>query len=93
MKEKYPQQFELYLPWLVIAFSITGLLVGRFFEGFGPSLEWWIPYGLFCMIFPSMMLVDFSEITKAFKDKKKCLLSSFFNYVINPFTVLLLARL
>jgi ACR3 family arsenite transporter len=93
MKENNPQKLELYLPWLVIAFSLTGLLTGRFFEGFGPSLEWWIPYGLFFMIFPSMMLVDFSEIGQALKDKKKCLLSTFFNYGINPFIVLLLARL
>jgi ACR3 family arsenite transporter len=93
MKEQNLQKSEVYLPWLVIVFSIIGLLIGRLHEGFGPSLEWWIPYGLFLMIFPSMVMVDFSEIAHAFKDKKKCLLSSFFNYCINPFVVLLLARL
>ena len=93
MRELNLQKSEAYLPWLVIAFSITGLLIGRFNTEFGPSLEWWIPYGLFLMIFPSMMVVDLSEIAHALKDKKKCLLSSFFNYCINPFIVLLLARL
>ena len=93
MKELNPRKFEVYLPWLVIVFSIIGLLIGRVHEEFGPSLEWWIPYGLFLMIFPSMMMVDFSEIAHALKDKKKCLLSSFFNYCINPFVVLLLARI
>ena len=93
MKELNLQKSEVYLPWLVIVFSIIGLLIGRLHEEFGPSLEWWIPYGLFLMIFPSMMVVDFSEIARALKDKKKCLLSSFFNYCLNPFVVLLLGRL
>lgn len=93
MKETNLHKFDVYLPWLVIIFSIAGLLIGRFNADFGPSLEWWIPYGLFLMIFPSMIMVDLSEIAHAFKDKKKCLLSSFFNYCINPFVVLLLARL
>jgi ACR3 family arsenite transporter len=93
MRELNPSKSDACLPWLVIAFSVTGLLIGHFHETFGPSLEWWIPYGLFLMIFPSMMMVDFSEIAHAFKDKKKCLLSSFFNYCINPFVVYLLARL
>jgi arsenite transporter len=86
-------KFDVYLPWLVIALSITGLLIGHFNTEFGQSLQWWIPYGLFLMILPSMMMVDLSEITHALKDKRKCLLSSFFNYCVNPFVVLLLARL
>jgi len=93
MKELNLQKFEVYLPWLVIVFSIIGLLIGRFHEEFGSSLEWWIPYGLFLMIFPSIMMVDLSKISQALQDKKKCLLSSFFNYCINPFVVLLLARI
>jgi len=93
MKEMNLHKFDVYLPWLVIVFSITGLLIGRFSTEFGPSLEWWIPYGLFLMILPSMIMVDLSEIAHALKDKKKCLISSFFNYCINPFVVLLLARL
>jgi len=93
MKELNLRKFDVYLPWLVIVFSVTGLLIGRFNTELGPSLEWWIPYGLFLMIFPSMMMVDLSEIAHALRDKKKCLLSSFFNYFINPFVVLLLARL
>ena len=93
MKELNLQKFEVYLPWLVIVFAIIGLLIGRFHEEFGSSLEWWIPYGLFLMIFPSIMMVDLSKISQALQDKKKCLLSSFFNYCINPFVVLLLARI
>ncbi|HLA28699.1 MAG TPA: bile acid:sodium symporter [Syntrophales bacterium] len=93
MKETNQPKLDVYLPWLVIVFSITGLLIGRFSTEFGPSLEWWIPYGLFLMILPSMIMVDLTEIAHALKDKKKCLLSSFFNYCINPFVVLLLARL
>lgn len=93
MKEMNLPKFDVYLPWLVIALSITGLLIGRFNTEFGQSLQWWIPYGLFLMILPSMMMVDLSEIAHALKDKKKCLLSSFFNYCVNPFVVLLLARL
>jgi hypothetical protein len=38
MKEQNLQKSEVYLPWLVIVFSITGLLIGRFHGVFGPSL-------------------------------------------------------
>ncbi|TSA48077.1 MAG: hypothetical protein D4R56_01080 [Deltaproteobacteria bacterium] len=35
MKELNLQKSEAYLPWLVIAFSITGLLIGHLHEKFG----------------------------------------------------------
>jgi len=93
--------FEKYLTLWVLASMIIGFLIGKFFPEIGLWIETLqvgdisIPMGtcLFLIMYPTMVSIEFKEITKAAKSPKPIILTLIGNWVIAPALMALLARL
>jgi arsenite transporter len=96
--------FEKYLTvWVFICIAV-GILFGkaapgavRFLDGLAmyvggaPVVSIPIAICLFCMMYPIMVKIDFSEVVKAGKSPKPVGLTLFVNWAIKPFTMYAIA--
>jgi len=91
--------FERYLSLWVALCIVLGILVGKFF---GPSISFLstlniatvnIPVAIlvWLMIYPMMVQIDFSSLSKVGKNPKGLLLTLTINWLIKPFTMALFA--
>ncbi|MEM9567649.1 MAG: ACR3 family arsenite efflux transporter [Cyanobacteria bacterium P01_E01_bin.34] len=92
--------FERYLTlWVVLCIG-TGILLGRTFPGLATTLEAMSIYQvslpiavcLFFMMYPIMVKIDFSQAKQAVKTPKPVLLTLVVNWLIKPFTMVILAQ-
>ncbi len=93
--------FEKYLPLWIAICILVGLLVGKFLPEFGQLMDSLkfrqlsIPIGilLFFMMYPTVLGIRFSDITKAATRPKPLLITIIANWVIAPPLMTLLANL
>lgn len=92
--------FEKYLTGWILLFMVVGLLTGRFLPAVPntlTSLEYAgfsIPIAicLFFMMFPTLINIELSEITKAIKYPRPLLITMIANWIVNPILGFVLAR-
>jgi len=98
--------FESYLSLWVALCMGAGILLGRFaphvaktLDGFSitvngaPVVSIPIAIGLFFMMYPIMVKIDFASVIKAGRSGKPVLLTLFVNWCIKPFTMYVMALL
>jgi ACR3 family arsenite transporter len=100
-KERKLGIFEKYLTVWVGLCIIIGILFGRLFPGIADllnSLQYYqvsipIAIGLFFMIYPIMVQIDFRKVIEARKTPKPVALTLVVNWLIKPFTMAFFAWL
>jgi ACR3 family arsenite transporter len=73
--------------------AIKAILAGRFVFNVPNAISLGVPIGLFAMMYPAMTNVRLPEIGQAFRSPRQLATVMFFNYLIAPFFMLLLANL
>lgn len=99
-KERNMSVFEKYLTVWVLLCIVAGILIGKiapgmakFLDGFSiyvndaPVVSIPIAIGLFFMMYPIMVKIDFAKVIKAGKAPKPVGLTLFINWLIKPFTM------
>lgn len=92
--------FEKYLTVWVILCILIGIGLGRAFPGIAQSLDAMSIYNvsipiaicLFFMMYPIMVKIDFSQTLQAFRAPKPVILTLIVNWLIKPFTMVVLAQ-
>lgn len=92
--------FERYLTLWVVFCIIAGILLGRLFPGIAITLDAMSIYQvsipiavcLFLMMYPIMVKIDFSQAKKAAQTPKPVILTLVVNWLIKPFTMVVLAQ-
>ena len=92
--------FERFLSLWVVLCIIAGILLGKIAPGVAQYLDGMAIYVkgapvvsipiaicLFCMMYPIMVKIDFSEVIKAGKSGKPVFLTLFINWAVKPFTM------
>jgi ACR3 family arsenite transporter len=92
--------YERYLSLWVVLCIIVGILLGKIAPGVAQYLDGLAIYVkgapvvsipiaicLFCMMYPIMVKIDFSEVIKAGKSGKPVFLTLFINWAVKPFTM------
>lgn len=72
--------------------AIKAILAGHFVFSVPNAISLGVPLGLFAMMYPAMTNVRVAEIGQAFRSPCQLLTVLFFNYLIAPFFMLLLAN-
>lgn len=93
-------RFEKYLTLWVLLCIVAGIALGRLVPGVALALDalsWHqvsIPIAvcLFCMMYPIMVKIDFSQARQAMGTPKPVLLTLVVNWLIKPFTMVVFAR-
>ncbi len=73
--------------------AIKAIFAGRFVFSVPNAISLGVPLGLFAMMYPAMTNVRLDEIGQAFRSPRQLLTVLFFNYLIAPFFMLLLANI
>jgi ACR3 family arsenite transporter len=73
--------------------AIKAIFAGRFVLSVPNAISLGVPLGLFAMMYPAMTNVRVAEIGQAFRSPRQLLTVLFFNYLIAPFFMLVLANL
>ncbi len=73
--------------------AIKAIFAGRFVMSVPNAISLGVPLGLFAMMYPAMTNVRLDEIGQAFRSPRQLLTVLFFNYLIAPFFMLLLANI
>ena len=92
--------FEKYLTLWVIVCILGGIALGRTFPDIAQTLDDMSIYnvsipiaiGLFFMMYPIMVKIDFSQAVKAAKTPKPVILTLVVNWLIKPFTMVAFAQ-
>lgn len=92
--------FERYLTVWVFLCIIAGVILGRSFPGVAVALDALSIYQvsipiaicLFFMMYPIMVKIDFSQAKQAARTPKPVLLTLVINWLIKPFTMVVLAQ-
>jgi ACR3 family arsenite transporter len=93
--------FERYLTVWVILCIVVGIGLGRLFPGVAIALDRLSVYQvsmpiaicLFFMMYPIMVKIDFGQTRKAAQTPKPVLLTLIINWLVKPFTMVVLAQL
>ena len=93
--------FEKYLTLWVIVCILVGIALGRTFPGVAQTLDAMSIYnvsipiaiGLFFMMYPIMVKIDFSQAVQAAKAPKPVILTLVVNWLIKPFTMVAFAQI
>jgi len=91
--------FERYLTGMVLICIVIGILLGRAAPGLSETLDAMSVYqvsipiavALFFMMYPIMVKIDFSEVSKAAKTPKPVGMTLAINWLIKPFTMYIIA--
>jgi ACR3 family arsenite transporter len=73
--------------------AIKSMFAGSFVFSVPNALSLGVPIGLFLMMYPAMTNVRLNEVGQAFRSPKQLAVVAFFNYLIAPFFMLLLANI
>src|SRR5574341_506822 len=73
--------------------AIKAIAAGRFVFNVPNAISLGVPLGLFAMMYPAMTNVRLPEVGQAFRSPRQLGTVVFFNYLIAPFFMLLLANL
>lgn len=73
--------------------AIKAIFAGRFVASVPSVISLGVPLGLFFMMYPAMTNVRLTEIGQAFRSPKQLGTVLFFNFLVAPFFMLLLANL
>jgi ACR3 family arsenite transporter len=92
--------FERYLTVWVMLCILIGIALGRAFSNLAEALDAMSVYQvsipiaicLFFMMYPIMVKIDFSQATRAAQTPKPVLLTLVVNWLIKPFTMVVLAQ-
>ncbi|MEO0756986.1 MAG: ACR3 family arsenite efflux transporter [Cyanobacteria bacterium J06648_16] len=92
--------FERYLTLWVALCIAAGILLGRFLPGIADALDAMSVYQvsipiavcLFFMMYPIMVKIDFSQAKRAAQTPKPVILTLVVNWLIKPFTMVVLAQ-
>ena len=92
--------FERYLTVWVFLCIIAGVILGRLFPGVAVALDRMSLYQvsipiaicLFFMMYPIMVKIDFTQATQAVRAPKPVILTLVVNWLIKPFTMVVLAQ-
>jgi ACR3 family arsenite transporter len=92
--------FERYLTVWVFFCIIAGVMLGRLFPGIAVTLDRMSVYQvsipiaicLFFMMYPIMVKIDFTQATEAARTPKPVVLTLVINWLIKPFTMVVLAQ-
>ncbi len=97
---KMTSVFERFLSLWVVLCIIAGIVLGKIAPGVAQYLDGLAIYVkgapvvsipiaicLFCMMYPIMVKIDFSEVIKAGKSGKPVFLTLFVNWAVKPFTM------
>ncbi|WP_421655410.1 arsenic resistance protein [Leptothermofonsia sp. ETS-13] len=92
--------FQRYLTLWVFLCILAGIALGRLFPGVAVTLDAMSIYQvsipiaicLFFRMYPIMVKIDFTQIDRAFRTPKPVLLTLAVNWLINPFTMLVIAQ-
>lgn len=92
--------FQRYLTLWVFLCILAGIVLGRIFPGVAVALDAMSVYQvsipiaicLFFMMYPIMVKIDFTQIDRAFRTPKPVLLTLVVNWMIKPFTMLVIAQ-
>lgn len=92
--------FERYLTLWVAVCIVAGILLGRVFPSVAQTLDAMSVYQisipiaicLFFMMYPIMVKIDFSQAKRAAQTPKPVLLTLVVNWLIKPFTMVVLAQ-
>jgi len=97
---KMTSVFERFLSLWVVLCIVAGILLGKIAPGLAQYLDGLAIYVkgapvvsipiavcLFCMMYPIMVKIDFSEVIKAGKSGKPVFLTLFVNWAVKPFTM------
>jgi ACR3 family arsenite transporter len=93
--------FEKYLTLWVFLCIIVGIALGRIFPGVAVALDAMSIYQisipiaicLFFMMYPIMVKIDFTQAVNAIKAPKPVILTLVVNWLIKPFTMVILAQI
>ncbi|MGL6284494.1 MAG: ACR3 family arsenite efflux transporter, partial [Microcoleaceae cyanobacterium] len=93
--------FEKYLTVWVFLCIIVGIALGRIFPGVAVALDAMSIYQisipiaicLFFMMYPIMVKIDFTQAVNAIKAPKPVILTLVVNWLIKPFTMVILAQI
>ena len=92
--------FERYLTLWVAVCIVAGIFLGRTFPGIAETLDAMSVYQvsvpiaicLFFMMYPIMVKIDFSQAKRAARTPKPVILTLVVNWLIKPFTMVVLAQ-
>ncbi|WP_414402758.1 arsenic resistance protein [Synechococcus sp. R60.4] len=92
--------FERYLTLWVALCIVAGILLGRWFPGVAEALDALSLYQvslpiavcLFFMMYPIMVKIDFGQAAYALKSPKPVLLTLAVNWLVKPFTMVVIAQ-
>ncbi|MCT7950321.1 ACR3 family arsenite efflux transporter [Ancylothrix sp. C2] len=92
--------FERYLTLWVFLCIVAGIALGRLFPGVAVALDAMSIYQvsipiaicLFFMMYPIMVKIDFTQATNAIRAPKPVILTLVVNWLIKPFTMVVLAQ-
>lgn len=73
--------------------AIKSIFSGTFIFSAPAALSLGVPIGLFLMMYPAMTNVRLNEVGKAFRSPRQLAVVAFFNFMIAPFFMLLLANI
>jgi ACR3 family arsenite transporter len=73
--------------------AIKSIFSGTFIFSVPNAISLGVPIGLFMMMYPAMTNVRLNEVGRAFRSPKQLGVVAFFNYLIAPFFMLLLANI
>ncbi|PSN14101.1 arsenical-resistance protein [filamentous cyanobacterium CCP5] len=92
--------FERYLTLWVGLCIVAGIFLGRLFPGIAVALDAMSLYQvsipiaicLFCMMYPIMVKIDFSQAKRAAQTPRPVMLTLVINWLIKPFTMVVFAQ-
>jgi len=92
--------FQRYLTLWVLICIVVGIAIGRLLPGVAVALDAMSIYQvsipiaicLFFMMYPIMVKIDFTQIDRAFRAPKPVALTLVVNWLIKPFTMLVIAQ-
>lgn len=73
--------------------AIKSMFFGTFVLSVPNAISLGVPIGLFLMMYPAMTNVRLNEVGQAFRSPKQLGVVAFFNYLVAPFFMLLLANI
>jgi ACR3 family arsenite transporter len=73
--------------------TIKSIFSGTFVFSVPNAISLGVPIGLFLMMYPAMTNVRLNEVGRAFRSPKQLGVVAFFNYLVAPFFMLLLANI
>ncbi len=73
--------------------ALKSIVAGTFVFSVPNAISLGVPIGLFMMMYPAMTNVRLNEVGRAFRSPKQLGVVAFFNYLIAPFFMLLLANI